>query len=509
MQFARIILLSLLVLSSRALAQDELLRDRWQTLSSPHFVFFSQLSASRTERLAQELELWRQISASVITGGGTLPAAAIKTHVYVFDKPASFAPFAQADETGFFIPTPRRNFLALIYADELSLTQARHHYVHFLLRNFVDLRIPRWYEEGLAGYLDSLQVERDQVALPRYSERDFRGSLQVSREVSLQELLYDEAALASPRLIQIANLKSESLLYFLWHGWEEGFVDRRPQLQNYLQLSLAGRSQRFAFDQSFNISASDLDDEYERFLRESDRRGGTLDTSHLQPVAELRADVLSSALLATALGELSLNSGHFAAAEEFFRSAVDYGAAPARSLAGIADALRMQEPEDGEIELRELYRQALAQDGDNPETLLDLGEYWESVISDCDRNLTAAEISSIKLDMQAYFSRALAANPENAEANLAMAQYYLLAGESVVSGIGNQRKAMALLPADTFVMEQAVRYAIEEQRYDEARRLIVELSQPLHLWGEPDWVGELRKRLNAREAGRPYDECSE
>ncbi|MEX2130818.1 MAG: hypothetical protein WD772_04980, partial [Pseudohongiellaceae bacterium] len=47
-------------------SQVDLLDDRWLTLESENFVMFSQVSASRTEQFAMELETWRQAAARVI-----------------------------------------------------------------------------------------------------------------------------------------------------------------------------------------------------------------------------------------------------------------------------------------------------------------------------------------------------------------------------------------------------------------------------------------------------------
>ena len=499
----------LLVLPVPLWAQEGLLRDRWVQLETENFVIFSQVSASRTERFGSELEIWRQVVSQIINNGNPLPRAAVQNHVYIFADQEGLAQFAPSNDAGFFLATPRRNFMALSFGESLSLTQARHHYVHFLMRNFADLRIPRWYEEGLAGYLDNLEVDRDRVQLPRYEKREFETSIPLSREVSLQELLYDEEALASPRLIQVANLKSETFLYFLLHAWEEGFTDRRTQLQEYLRVSLTGRTQRYAFDQAFDISTNNLDREYVKYLEESSRPRGTLSLAALQPVPESSATELSTAQLSSALAELALNAGNFTVAETLFRSAVDSGVASARSYSGVADALRMQERDDAVYEMREFYDAAEARGADDVEILLDLGEYWETVVRDCDSNLTAGDRHAIKADILDYFSRALAMAPDNPEANLAMAQYYLLDDEDFTRGISSQRKAVATLPADGFIMEQAVVYAIQEQNYDEALRLINELSQPLHLYGEPEWVSALRTRMAQHQQGQSYDACAE
>jgi len=52
-----------------------------------------------------------------------------------------------------------------------------------------------------------------------------------------------------------------------------------------------------------------------------------------------------------------------------------------------------------------------------------------------------------------------------------------------------------LLPADTFIMEQAIKYRIQPEEYANAERLINELSQPMHYWHEFNWVANLWREL--------------
>jgi hypothetical protein len=57
------------------------------------------------------------------------------------------------------------------------------------------------------------------------------------------------------------------------------------------------------------------------------------------------------------------------------------------------------------------------------------------------------------------------------------------------------------------MMDQAVRYAIAAADYVDAERLISELALPIHYFGEPGWVADLRERLLRKRRGEPYNEC--
>ena len=507
-----ILLLFLGYMPSFVLAQPALLEDRWRSLETPHFVIYSQVSAGRTERFARNLETWRRAAAYIISDSEDLPGAAVENRVFLFKNLESFQVFALANEVAFFYPTPRRNFMAVVFDDEQSLVQARHHYIHFLIRNFTDLRIPRWYEEGLSGYLSNLQVNRKRVELKPYSQQAFEVATIASREVSLEDLFFDEQALGSPRLIQLANHKSETFLHFLLHAHEEdGFSDRRTQLERYIELLLAGRSQRFAFDQAFDGTTAQLDTEFARYLGESSRGQGELDIADLVGAgvgADYRAEAVDFFVLANVLGELAINSGKFKLAESFFAEAIDRGAALPRSYSGLADALRMQEGIDvSDKTLTNYYRRAISLAPENPVSFLDYGEYLETVLGDCGLVLSPALRASTQDEIEYQFHKAIELAPDSAEANLAMAQLYLLAGNDYQEGLVYQVKALELLPADTFIMEQTIKYKIESKEFKEAQRLINELSQPLHFWQEFAWVTDLRRQLTHKQKGIEYNAC--
>lgn len=499
----------LAAMSGPGMAQLGLLQERWLTLETEHFTFLSQLSARQTARFADELETWRQIAAHVIQGKSPFPRAPIPNYIYLFDDVESFQHFSVGQERAFFNPSPRSNFMAVLASDAKAKEDVYHHYVHFLLRNFSDLRLPRWYEEGLAGYLGRIQIVRGQAQFERFSQRENESMVPISETFSMDRLLYRDEALASPRVIQIANLKSQALLHYLKHGHEEEeFLDRRDNLQRYLELLLEGRNARFAFDWAFDVTTAQLDEELHNYLLNSSRPRGEINYGEVAENPPYQANRIEDSELAILLGELALNSGRLENAQLFFEVAMGLDASVARSLSGLADALRFQESEISDQTIAVYFEEAIALAPNQLDIVLDYGEYWESELGDCAKVWPANRRAGIIADIGRHFEKAMALAPESPEANLAMGQLYLLAGEDWQRGIDFQRKAFALLPADTFIMEQTVRYAIAADDYDEAERLITEIAQPIHSWGEPAYVSDLRERLLRKRRNEAYDVCA-
>jgi len=499
----------LATVSAPAAAQLDLLQQRWLTLETEHFTFVSQLSARQTARFADELETWRQITAYVIQGYSPFPKAPIPNYIYLIDDVESFQYFSLGQERAFFNPSARSNFMAVLASDDAAKADAYHHYVHFLLRNFSDLRLPRWYEEGLAGYLGRMQIERGQAQFARFSQRENESIVPLSESFSMDRLLYRDDALASPRVIQIANLKSSTLLHYLKHGHEEeGFLDRRGNLERYLQFLLEGRNARYAFDRAFDVTTAQLDTELHNYLLNGSRPRGVIEYGQLSENPQYQSRRIEDSVLAILLGELALNSGQLKTAQVFFEAAMELDVTAARSLSGLADALRFQELEISDQIIAAYFEEAIALAPNQLDIVLDYGEYWESELGDCTKDWPANKRTDIVANIRQHFEKAMTLAPESPEANLAMGQLYLLAGENWQSGSDFQRMAFTLLPADTFIMEQAAKYAIAADNYDEAERLITKIAQPIHAWGEPAYVTDLRERLLKKRRNEAYNVCA-
>ncbi len=501
--------LGLLLLPVTGAAQQQLLTERWVEVQSENFHIYSQSSSRQTIRFANELELWRQLAAFTIAGVDNFPQAKVPNHVYLFDDVETLQAIVSTNDIAFFSPSPRANFMALAVDNENSISLGFHHYIHFLVRNFTDLRLPRWYEEGLAGYIARMKVDGANVEFDRFSLDGNEKLAILSESLPMDRLLYSDDALASPRMIQIANLKSSAVLHYLLHAYEEeGFVDRREQLQNYIQLLLEGRNPRYAYDRSFDVTTTQLDDEFHYYLRNSQRPRGTIQKGLSTAAAEIDGVVIADAALVSALAELALNSGSFEVAQLLFQATIDSDKGMARGLSGVGDALRMQEIEGIDQRIAKYFIDAAELAPNNVNILLDYGEYWEAELEDCENNWPAGQRELIASDVYKHFEQAVQLAPQSPEANLAMGQYYLLEGNDWRQGAVYQKKAFELLPADTFVMEQAVKYAIAAEDYEQAERLINELAQPIHYFGEPQWVSDLRLRLLRKRRSEPYSECN-
>lgn len=508
----RLLVLPIFLLSclQEVKAQEAIARERWFEIDTGNFRVFSQLSRGQTERTAAEFEQWRDAAVALLGPSAASARDPIQTYVYLFDDEDDLRLFAEGEESSYLYSSPRAGFLIVTDSDA-SLDLAQHHYSHFLINNR-PVGVPRWYEEGMAAYLSRVRASSGEIELRAFRDEQIEFASGLNEVLSLEVLLYDDSALASPRLIQIANLKSAMFMHFLLHGHEwEGFPDRRAQLQAYLGFLQQGRTARFAYDQGFDDPLANLEQDFDRFLPVL-LESGDIDRPLMTLTAQSEPEVIEPTPdeVTLALAELALHSGKFNAAEVLFGDLVTRQSRVGRAFSGLADARRMRVPgpEETVPDVVPFYLQAVAMDDGDPQLYLDYGQYLDTELHDCEKGYSAQERQAMQDDMRTYFAKALELAPESPEVNLSYARIFLMEGQDWQQGLEYHRKAFAAMPADSFIMEQAIEYALAAEQYDEARAFIARLARPMHFWGTQPWIADLSNRLQAAERGQAFDACA-
>lgn len=509
--------LTMIALNTHAADGTDLPAQRWFASETNNFIIYSQLSERQTALRANALEQWRDAALQVLGVAAPQQADPIKTHLYLFDDTNDYALFAESDDVAYLYSSPRANFIIAQSGDD-GIDMAQHHYAHFLINNR-PTGVPRWLEEGMSQYLSRLEPAGRDVELRGFNAEDYYLMVALSAELPLDNLLYDDAALASPRLIQIANLKAAFFVHFLRHGQlRDGFEDRSDKLQDYLTLLQQGRSERFAFDQAFDLSVRLMAEEFDRYLVEGQRRGdGDLDLFEIARPQEFEAYEAPREQIQLALAEIALHSARFPIAATYFEGLTQQDNAVGRAFSGLADAKRMQSADPQAVsvadsapqDLELLYLRALEIAPQDYQLHLDFGQHFDSLRDDCDNPLSPAQLQRAQQGMSTHFDAALALNPDSAEVNLSNGQLFLFETMDWRQGLVYQEKAFATLPADTFVLEQAIDYAILAKDYDRANALIDRMARPMHFWGTPFWIRDLRNKLHAAQGGEVFDPCAQ
>lgn len=157
-------LVACLALSVAVAASKTASTPTWVAADTPNFWFLSQVSSKQTNRIATDLESFRDAMVRVIPG---IEARSSRpTFVYLFKHRESFEPFTVGEDgkprnwAGFFLSASDANFIALNAEEsQEAYSTIYHEYLHFLARNNFRAT-PVWLNEGAAEYYSTFRLTK-------------------------------------------------------------------------------------------------------------------------------------------------------------------------------------------------------------------------------------------------------------------------------------------------------------------------------------------------------------
>jgi len=144
--------------SSAALAKDT-----WTSVRSKNFLLVGNASEKDIRKVATRLEQFREVFTHLLRG--VTFDSPVPTTVIVFKSRDSYKPFNTGNNAGYFQKGEDVNYITL--TTELSaqnpFSVIYHEYVHLLVDNN-NGNVPVWFNEGLAEYYSSFDMEEDRKA---------------------------------------------------------------------------------------------------------------------------------------------------------------------------------------------------------------------------------------------------------------------------------------------------------------------------------------------------------
>ena len=149
-------------------------KDTWVNVRSKNFFLIGNASEKDIRGVATKLEQFRETFRLLFPKANFTQS--IQTNVIVFKNSSSYKPFkpkradGKADEwiAGYFQSGEDVNYITISMEGEKKQTYETifHEYVHFMVNtNFGRSEIPPWFNEGLAEYYSTFQIENDQKVL--------------------------------------------------------------------------------------------------------------------------------------------------------------------------------------------------------------------------------------------------------------------------------------------------------------------------------------------------------
>lgn len=187
----------------------------WLEIHSTHFTVITDAGEKRGREVALRFEQMRAVFGSLL-GKDRLNLSAPLT-ILAFKNDKSYyqlAPLRSGqpiDTPGFFLPGDDQNFIALNLAEDEPWRSVAHQFAHMYL-NYNYPPAQGWFDEGLAEYFSSIQVDNRQVEIgadpelrPSVAEDLLRNQRETHPPKSLTELLGAQVWLSIPDLFTMKH----------------------------------------------------------------------------------------------------------------------------------------------------------------------------------------------------------------------------------------------------------------------------------------------------------------
>ena len=139
-------------------------------VESENIVLYGEVNETLAEDFVRRMEIYRRMIFA-LAGQDNAPPDAERLTIHAFRKGAVLRKFAGRDDIGGVYTDSQEGpiFLTPVMKGRISGAQsnkiALHEYSHHVLHGLVSDAFPRWYDEGFAEYLSTLEIEDDRISI--------------------------------------------------------------------------------------------------------------------------------------------------------------------------------------------------------------------------------------------------------------------------------------------------------------------------------------------------------
>lgn len=332
----------------------------WLEGHSPHFHIISNAKPKQVAKVAQKLEEFRYLLASMFPNLRLDPPVPTTVVFFKNDKSARpYKPLTPKGEprslSGFFQASHEQMYLAVNVGESNAQEIAFHEYVHLVL-NLNFQYVPLWLDEGLAIFYDGSQIDGVDVKLG-YPHLDYWAVLQENKLIPLEVLLgvnHQSEYYYEPSKQSLFYGQSWVLVHYFM-ARDKG--QRQKQFAEFVRLVQQAVPQQAAFTQAFGTDYQGMQRQLQDYLRRQTLGyfGVKLKSAAEKQVIELQP--METAVAQAHLADLWISQGRVAEAEEALRQ-LSLSATPPPEVLYRLGRIALQERRFAEAEER--FQSALA-----------------------------------------------------------------------------------------------------------------------------------------------------
>lgn len=472
-----IVLYALLVLAASHPAEA---KDTWISVRSKNFFLLGNASEKEVRQVASRLEEFREVFSRLLPQSAF--TSSVPTIVVVFKSDSSYTPFKPVVDgktisvDGFFQPGREVNYITLTTEkrEENPYAVIFHEYVHLLVKNILGRSsVPRWFNEGLAEYYSTFDIEDDQKIYFGGPITSYLQLLRTTELVRLDKLFAIDNYALDHNNHDASGLfyaQSWALIHYLIQGNQGKRVHQLAVFLDYLRQNVPVDK---AFRQAFQTDYGGMQQELRNYLQRPLYRAQIVALEKKLDVgAEMRTTTITEAEAQTFLGDLLFHIQRPDDAKMKLEEALALDPRLAMAHATLAMVLVQQEKF---TEAKKHLQQAI--DGDSSNYLTHY--YYAYAIS---RELTTDGqlINDLPPEavrrMRAELVRSIELKPDFPESYHLLAFINLVTGEQLNESIAMIKHAIELSPGSEEFLFVLAQLYIKKHDIDGARKLIAPLA---------------------------------
>lgn len=385
--YKSILLLLIIVVAAPCAHARDIEKQKWIKATSDHYVIYSRMSKGRTIDLLIHLEAFQMVM------GGNVGSDSIPTEIVVTGGESEFLELGGMEGVvGLFLSRLRSNYVLL--RNVRGMEEVRivlHEYGHSLLNKSTMSAFPEWYQEGYAEYLSTMKVRKDKVEFFNFPQQNVQA-------------LYDNTWLPARKLIapptrdrmsksevNMFYAQSWALVHFLLTQ-EGGSTRTTEALKRYAYLQTQGIDKPTAFEQSFELDLSTLNERLRKYVFMECCRLGVFSLAQAVDKSSIQTSRPSKNEVAITLARMSRAHDESEAARRLYSVATEHPEYRDEALAGVGSiADKAGEREAAAVAFAEI------REGD-PIASLDLAFHYERLIN---RTESLDEIGEVQVKLYA------------------------------------------------------------------------------------------------------------
>ena len=454
--------------------------DEWVKVRSKNFQLVGDASEKDIRGAATKLEQFREMFRQSFTDVNF--NSPVPVNVVVFESDESLRDFRPPNEdgkktdsaAGYFQSGDTANYIVLSVADVKTLDYRAifHEYIHFLVNeNLGRSNVQPWFNEGLAEYYETFQIENDRQATFDSLRDDHLLLLQQNKLIPFEAFFDTDYYSLRKQGNHGAGLFYAQAWALMHYLMQSNNGARSSQLNKFTQLVLNGKNQKYAFAEAFQTDYQTMERELKKYIEQKSFRATAVAVTNLKNKSafdgEMQSAPATEAEAKIVLSDLLYQSDRLPEAAALLEEALklDGGSSLANSSLGLVK-MKQSKFEDAEKYLEK----AIALDDKNY-----LAHYRRAYFLSREgmtdygfvSNYTAARAAQ----MRESLDKAIALNPNFPGSYSLYAFVNYVRSEAIDRAIEYLDRALKFAPGNQWNQMRVAELAMRKEDFGKARRI--------------------------------------